>query len=207
MSSVKDASINGVESDPFFATTVTAETKANKDINFSTSTLEDNGITEFTDIEITFRVYDSDDWLADDVANETVHVYPYGEENAVRYERETLASDTVLADNEYVKVTVTGYEEDSIWGYSVNLFLENKTDSEVMFSVDDASVNGYMADPFYAKSVPARKSAFSSMSWSNSTFEENGIDEVESIKFTLKAYDSDDYSKDKYFNDTVEWNP
>ncbi len=207
MFSVKDASINGVESDPFFATTVTAETKANKDINFSTSTLEDNGITEFTDIEITFRVYDSDDWLADDVANETVHVYPYGEENAVRYERETLASDTVLADNEYVKVTVTGYEEDSIWGYSVNLFLENKTDSEVMFSVDDASVNGYMADPFYAKSVPARKSAFSSMSWSNSTFEENGIDEVESIKFTLKAYDSDDYSKDKYFNDTVEWNP
>ena len=39
------------------------------------NTLKEYGV-EFTDIAMTFRVYDSNDWSADAVAQETVHVYP-----------------------------------------------------------------------------------------------------------------------------------
>lgn len=207
MFSVQSASINAVQCDPFFAAEVAAGKKANEKISFSDEKLEENGVGAFTDIELTFRVYDSEDWSADEVAYETVHVYPYGEGKAVQFVREAQASDNVLIDNEYVTVIVTGYEEDEIWGYTVNLFLLNKSDKNVMFSVDEASVNGFMADPFYATSVLAGKCAFSSMSWSDSTLEENSITEIEEIAFVLRAYDEDDWSADDLAKETITLNP
>lgn len=156
---------------------------------------------------MTFRVYDSNDWTADAVAKETIHIYPYGEDKAVNFVREAQDSDNVIIDNDYVSVIVTGYEKDEIWGYTVNLFLLNKTDKNVMFSVDEASVNGFMADPFYATSVSAGKCAFSSMSWSDTTFEENSITEVETIEFKFRAYDEDNWSGDDFANETITLNP
>lgn len=207
MFSVDSAAINGVKCDPFFASEVAAGKKSNEEISFSVDDLEDNGITDFTDIELTFRVYDSEDWLADAVAKETVHIYPYGEDKAVKFVRESQPSDNVIIDNEYVTVIVTGYEEDDIWGYTANLFLVNKTDKNVMFSVEDASVNGFMADPLYATTVSAGNCAFSSMSWADTTFEENGITEVETIEFKLRAYDDDDWFAEDFANETVTLNP
>lgn len=208
MYSVESAYINGVMCDPFFATKVAAGKKANDEISFTNAKeLISNGIGDFTDIELTFRVYDSDDWMADEVAYPTVHIYPYGKENATQYVRNTKNSDTVIVDNEYATVIVTGYEIDKIFGYTVNLFLVNKTDKNVMFSVDDASVNGFMADPFYAKSVGANKCAFSSMSWSDSTLEKNGITSVKTIEFKISADDADDWFDDDFFNETVTLHP
>lgn len=207
MFSVETAAINGVQCDPFFAAEVAAGKKSNEKISFFGDELEENGITEYTDIELTFRVYDSNDWAADEVARETIHIYPYGEDKAVKFVREAQASDNVIIDNDYVTVTVTGYEIDDIFGYTVNLFLLNKTDKSVMFSVDEASVNGFMADPFYATSVSAGKCAFSSMAWSDTTFEENGITEVETIEFKFRAYDEDNWSGDDFANETITLNP
>lgn len=207
MFSVESAAINGVQCDPFFAAEVAAGKKSNEEISFSDDALEENGITEYTDIELTFRVYDSNDWTADDVARETIHIYPYGEDKAVKFVREAQASDNVIIDNDYVTVIVMGYEKDDIFGYSVNLFLLNKTDKNVMFSVDEASVNGFMADPFYATSVSAGKCAFSSMTWSDTTLEENSITEVETIECKFRAYDKDNWSGDDFANETITLNP
>ncbi|MBE6701506.1 MAG: hypothetical protein E7582_06450 [Ruminococcaceae bacterium] len=203
MFSVQDAAINGVQCDPFFATEVAAGKKSNEQISFTKGELDKNGIKDYTDIELSFRVYDSDDWMSDDVAKETVHIYPYGEENATKFVRTSQTTDTVLVDNEYVTVIVTGYENDDVWGYTAKLFLLNKTDKNVMFSVDEASVNGYMADPFFATSVSSGKCAFSSMSWSDSTLEENGITDVEEIEFNLRVYDEDNWLSDDLVNKTV----
>ena len=49
MFSVESASINGVQCDPMFASEVAAGKKANEESNFSTDTLEENGIVEYTD--------------------------------------------------------------------------------------------------------------------------------------------------------------
>lgn len=211
MFSVESAAINGVQCFPLFATDVAAGKKANEEISLSDSVLEENGVGDFTDIELTFRVYDSNDWTADDVAKETIHVYPYGEDKAVTFVREAQSSDNVIIDNEYVTVIVTGYEDDDFWGYTANLFLMNKTDTTVMFSVDDSSVNGYMADTSFATSVFAGKCAFSSMSWSDTTLEENGITEIEEIEILLRVYDvddfADDFMADDFANEVITLNP
>ena len=207
MFSVDYASINGVDCDPFFATEIAAGKKANEELSFSTSILEENGITEFTDIEIGIRVHDSNDFMADPVAEEVVHIYPYGEEKAVKFVREPQATDHVLIDNEYVTVIVTDWVHDEIWGQTAKLFLQNKTDCTVMFGVEDASVNGFMADPFFATEVSAGGCAFEALSWSDDTLEENGITEVETIEFVLRAYDSNDWFADPFANETVTYEP
>lgn len=206
MFSVRGASIDGVESDPFFAEEVAPGKKANAEISFSDSVLDDIDIS-YSDICLSWEVYDSEDWSADSVASETVHIYPYGEDKAEKYVRESQATDTVLVDNDYVTAIITGYELDDIWGYSANIYLVNKTDVNVMFSVDKASVNGFMADPFWATEVAAGNCAFSSMSWSDSTLEENGITEVEEIEFTFNAYDADDWSADSFVNEVYTLTP
>ncbi|MBR6528738.1 MAG: hypothetical protein IKT62_01745 [Firmicutes bacterium] len=185
MYSVYSASINGVKCDPFFATTVAAGKKAKEEISFMTDDLEANGLTEFTEIELTFDVYDEDDWEAAGTAIETVVIYPYGEEKASTYVREPQSSDVVLIDNEYATLISTGFEQDELWGYTANLFLVNKTEKNLMFSADDVSVNGYMLDPLYAELVPAGKCAFGFMSWFTDEFEDNDITNVEEIEFLL----------------------
>ena len=205
MFSVESASINGVQTDPFFADEIAPGKKANEEISFSG--LEDYGITDFTDIELNFRVYDSEDWMADDVVRETVHVYPYGEENASLYVREPQDTDRVLIDNDIASVVVTDIEEDAIWGYTLNLFINNKTDANLMIGVDEASVNGFMIDPFFATDVHAGKCEFTSVSWSDSALEENGITDVQEIELLLKVSDYDDWMAEDYVNERVVITP
>ena len=211
MFAVSTASVNGVEADPLYAEEVAAGKKSTGSIDFSwDSTLEENGIDVFTDIELSFHVYDSDDWSADYVAEETVHIYPYGEENATVFERESLDTDIILVDNDQVTVTVISCGEDSFWGYEIELFIVNKTDTEAMVAVDEASINGYMCDPLWAKSVPAGKCAFSSMYWYDSELEELGItdySEIEEIEFLLTAYDNDDWTGDNWVEEVITLNP
>ena len=207
MFSVEYASINGVECDPLFASEVAPGKKANESITFMDSSFDDNDIGLYTDIEISFRVYDSNDWLADPVAETTVHVYPYGEEKAVKFNRDTKDSDNVIIDNENISFIVTGYEQDEIWGYTINIFLVNKTDKNIMFSVDEASVNGFMVDPFFATTVNANKVSFATISWMESSFEENEITDVETIEFILKATDNDNWLADAIVSQTVTLSP
>ena len=205
MFSVVTAAINGVQTDPLFATDVSAGKKSNSEINFSESSLKEYGIEEFTDIELSFRVYDSDNLETENVAQETVHVYPLGEEKAEKFEWKKEDSDITIVDNDEISATIIGYREDGIWGYTADIFLQNKTDKTVMFSVEDASVNGYMIDPFWATSVSGGKCMFGSMSWSGETFEENGIEKVEEIEFVFKAYDEE--SMNDYFKEKITLNP
>lgn len=207
MYAINEATVNGVDCDPFFASEVAAGKKSNETISFSLGDLEDYGVGAPTDIMIHFRVYDSDDWSAEDVANEIVHIYPYGEDYASTYVREAQSSDVVLVDNDQVSVTVIGYTQDSIWGYGVNVYLVNKTDTAAMFAVDDAAVNGFMADPYWATSVPAHASAFSSINWSDSTLEDNNITEVQEISFTLVAHDDESWNSDRYVEETITLEP
>lgn len=88
---------------------------------------------------MTFKVYDSNDWSADPVGKETIHVYPYGEENAVAFVREAQATDNVIIDNDYVTVIVTGYEDDEIWGYTVPLNLFPKECAPTSISTTQAT--------------------------------------------------------------------
>ena len=127
----------------------------------------------------------------------------------------TVATDTteaafeeiVLVDNEDITVKVTGINEDTIWGYALTVYLENKTDKNLMFSLSDVSVNGFMCDPLWAETVAAGKRSHSDISWMSSSFEENGITDVETITLPIRVYDADDLTTEYLIEDTFTLNP
>jgi hypothetical protein len=120
---------------------------------------------------------------------------------------QTESESMVLVDNESICVKITGAETDPIWGYTVHVYLENKTDQDLLFTVDNVAVNRYMCDPFWAESVAAGMKSNSSISWFESEFEENGIESVEEIRFTLRVYDSKNFSAEDVFQGSFTIQP
>lgn len=207
MYTVEYAAINGVNVSASCYSTVAPGKKTNDRVTFTDYFLEEQDIGEYTDIELTFRVYDNDDWSADDVVKETIHVYPKGKKNAQVFEREIVASDTVIVDNEYVTLIVTEYITDNEYEYAVNTYLVNKTDKNLIFTSENESVNGFMMRSLFYEDLRANHVAFESMSWSKEELEDNNITDVDEIKFTLRVYDNDSWIDDEIINETFKLNP
>lgn len=115
--------------------------------------------------------------------------------------------EITLVDNESCTVIIKGVEEDALLGYALNVYLENKTDLELMFSVDQVSVNGFMIDPFWATTVTAGKKANQQITFLDSDFETNSITQVEEISFTLNVYDNNDWLADYLVKEVFTVNP
>ena len=147
--------------------------------------------------------------MAENYHNEPFTIYPTGKTPAeiVYPERRTAASEKVIVDNDVLTFVILESEDDSIWGYSLNCYLENKSDKSLTFSADDVSVNGFMIDPFWASTVLPGKRNYSSMSFSDSEFEENGIEEVEKVEFTLRVYDADNWFDEDVLKGTFSYEP
>ena len=205
--SVDSASVNGVQTDPFFSAEIVAGKKSNELISFSNAALQKNDVGDFTDILLNFTVSDSEDWSADPVAQVSVHVYPQGQDKASKYSRPAQETDKVLVDNEQFTILATGFAQDDIWGYTMDLFLVNKTDKPVMINVDDASINDFMADAFYAVSVDGGNCAFGSVSWSSFVLEKNKIEKVEKIEFLLQIKDEGDWMAEDLFRQVISVTP
>lgn len=207
MFALNNVSVNGYMCDPYFAATVSAGMKANKEITFPLDSFQQIGITEVTDIQLELLVYDANNWETDDLLEETFHIYPLGEEAASAHLRTPQPGDLVLFDNEFCAMVITGFEPDGVWGYSANVYLVNKTDTDLMFSVGDAAINGYMCNPYFAKTVAAGKQCITSISWSHALLEENAITQVETIVLPIRVYDAQDWSKSDLLDDTFTVNP
>ncbi|MBQ9535022.1 MAG: hypothetical protein IJU78_04195 [Clostridia bacterium] len=209
MFSIDDVSVNGYMSDPFWAEEVAPGKKTNGDITFPSSDFEAIGLSFADEITFTLRVYDSDDWSADDYVKDTFTIYPTGlsASEIVYPERRISATEQVVVDNDDICFIILDQKDDSFWGYTLNCYIENKTDKRLMFSWDDVSVNGFMIDPFWAKGVAPGMKCYSGISFSTSDFEENSITEVENIEYTVRAYDSDNWLSDDIYNNTLTYLP
>ena len=128
-------------------------------------------------------------------------------ETAPSSEPEETFTHLTLVDNEQVTVSLKDATQYGTSGYTLKVFLENKTDKELMFTVDSVSVNGFMCDPFWASSVAAGKKANEEISFSESDFEKNGIEAVEEIVFTLRIYDSNDFLAENVLEETFTVKP
>lgn len=115
----------------------------------------------------------------------------------------------VLFDNEYCSCTLTGYDESILQPFALKVTLENKTaDKELMFSVQDVSVNGFMCDPFWADTVAAGKKANDTIGWMSSTLEDSGVSgTVETIELHFRVTDYNDWMSDALVDQVITLNP
>lgn len=120
--------------------------------------------------------------------------------------RQSAETDQVLINNEDCLIVVTGFDPDNSWGYAVRLYLCNRTDRDLIFSVENSSVNGIMCEPYWAEIVTAGKSAISTILWDKAALNENKIEEVKEISLPMRVC-SDNNVEDLYVDETFTLKP
>ncbi len=202
-------SVNGYMLDPFWAQEVAAGKKSNSEISFYTDSLKGCGISSVDEIEFNLTIYDSEDWNAERIVNDTFSVYPTGLDAAsVCYpDRAKENNEYICCENDQAVFVILGTEPDGDWGYTVNCYAENKTDATLSFSWDSVSVNGFMIDPFWGTEVAAGKRAYCEISFFDEDFETNGIENVDEIEFCLRVHDANDWDADPIVEDVFTYNP
>ena len=188
-------SVCGFMYDPFWAEEVGPNKTANSTIDFDTYTLEKMGILSVDEISFTLRVFDSENWMEEPLVQMPCTIYPTGlSAETVRFpERAETPGQVTVADDANSLFVIEWADAEDPSAYTVHVYMENKTDRNLMFAWDMVSVNDVMVDPFWATVVPAGKKACAEVHFFRSELADNGIEEVENIEFTLLVSDYDDW--------------
>ena len=209
MFSIQNAKINGYKVEAFWAEEVAPGKKSNSDIHFSSESFKNIGIDFADELVITLRVYDSNDLMVDELVEESFTLYPTGQNaDSVEYpSRRTTEGENVIIDNDQVSFVILENMNDPIWGYTLQCYMENKTDKPLMFSWKDVSVNGFMINPFWATEIQPKTKAYDNISFSKSSLKDNDISSVETISYTLHIYNSSEWQADAILDESYTYKP
>lgn len=110
----------------------------------------------------------------------------------------------VIVDREDLYFAIKDVRSDSALGYTWKLYVENRTDKNLMFTFEKVSVNGVMCDPFWAEIITAGKKGNCEVTWMRDAFEARSIGDVYEVDFTLNVYNDDDYTEAPLMHDPFE---
>ena len=187
-------SVCGYMYDPLWATEVAAGKTANTTIELDTFALGKMGVASVDEITFTLRISDSENWMEAPVTESVYTIYPTGlsADAFVLPAHPESPSQVVIADDENIRFVIEGMEETNSAAV-LRVYLENKTDRNLLYSWDLVSVNGMMIDPFWATSVTAGKRACAEISFRHADLEANGITDISEIEFQLIVSDYDNW--------------
>ena len=178
--------------DIFVYMDIDAGTEMTEVIRIERTVLDRNGITEPGKVEFNLSAMECTTWT--EVYNDACTVYPQGEDSYVDDGGYSAKEgDTVVVDNDRVTVIVTGYEPNNEMGYTVNLYILNKTDVTLTFSMNNVTVNGLMLENYWSADVAAGKRAHCSATWYGTEMTDYNIGDVTMIGFDLSAIDATDW--------------
>ena len=115
------------------------------------------------------------------------------------------SAEETLIENEKARVVLKSFEQknDTV---EMKLFLENKTDKNVMFSIEDAVLNGWETNPFWAVAVSGGKKANETVTWRS--ISDDGVStDVSIVDLHFNIYDSEDWMAEHYFEGKVTLMP
>lgn len=209
MFSWNNVSVCGFMYDPMWAEEVAPGKKVNTTIGIDTYALEQMKVSSVDQIEFDLYVQDSEEFMEAPVVNERFTVYPTGKTaETVKFPVfEPSETDTVIVDNEDLTFIVMNVDDELADYYTLNCYIANKTDKNLMLSWDEVSVNGFMVNPFWALSVAAGKQAYTEIIFFRTDLEEQDIEVVQDIEFRLQASDNDNWEADYILNEVYTFKP
>lgn len=201
-----DVSVNGYMCSPFYYganndSSLAPGMCAYDQLFFYASDLEECGITTVTELEFEARLfYDAGIWQWTDWVRDTFCVYPLGLEAAQKQERKPQDTDIMVFDTADYKMVITGFSENStggeVWGivyeYIIHVYVENKTDHDVQFVINNAEFNGEEYTAYYNyRSVSPGKARYMELAWEAKMGIEN-YPNMDSLELTVQIKNMDD---------------
>lgn len=182
------AVVNGYMVETMMSVDVVNGKKANDSLTLMESDFEACGIDAIADMEIAFHIFDMADWETymdtDAIQIKTsiadTFEYTYDDSGDLAYE------------GNGVKIVVKGLAEDeSIFGPSIVVYIENTGDKDVTVQTRDVSINGFMVDAMFSCDVVAGKRAVDTITFMESDLEENEITAIKDVELSFHVFDFD----------------
>lgn len=194
--------VNTLVCNPYWSESVDPGETVEDVISFRYTTIEMLNITDVTSLHFELSVSDYNDWSADPILENTYVCYPQGKDNAVAYEYALEADDIVVAETKEATMAIVnmGFNEDS--DYVVTVYLENNTDSSVMFAWDDCYLNDITSEPYFAYELAAGMREICTATFDADELAIAGITDVTKLEFSVNIYNSDDWSADHFVEDS-----
>ena len=104
----------------------------------------------------------------------------------------TLA-ETVLFDQDGIRITATGLSADSLFGPELNLLVENDSAQNIVVQPNYCMVNGYMMDGLLSADVAAGKKANDTLDFLSNVLARCGIETITDIELDLVISDGDSW--------------
>lgn len=172
-----------------FTCSVAAGKKTNEGIILSSTDLKEAGIDEIGKIELYFSV-----------SNSKTYKTTYNSDcvtiKTSAYDSASMSIDSSgheLYNEGGIKIVGKYVDENSLWGSSVLLYIENNSGEEVTIQADDLSVNGYMVTALFSSTVYDGKHALDKIALLSSDLEKNNIESIDTIELKFKMFDPETY--------------
>lgn len=171
---------------------VAAGKKANESMILMASELDQAGIETVADIEFYINISDSETYM--DI--ETSDLIKLSTSASGSFEQTVNDSGDVVYDSNGVRVVCQGLKQDVIWDGTVVFFMENNGSQPVTVYAESVSVNGYMVDvSLYSDLRPATRSISGMYILDLTDLGIESIDGIESIEFTLRIVNADNWNE------------
>lgn len=152
--------------------------------------LELCGITAIADIEFSFHIFTTEDWEP----YLDTSMFQLKTPIADSYEYTFDDSGDLAYNGNDVKIIIKGLtEDDSIFGPSIRVYIENNNESNITVQTRDVSINGMMVDAVFSADVVSGKHAIDSITFMSSDLEENGITEIETIELSFHLFETESW--------------
>lgn len=115
-------------------------------------------------------------------------------EASTQKNNEPTINEMTLFDADGVKCIAKGIKNDKIWGYGIDVEIENTTDKNIIIQCDATIVNDYMIFDIFSCDVAAGKKAKDTIKLSSNELNAAGIDNIGKVEIYFKILDPDTFS-------------
>ena len=181
--------VNDYMINDLFVSEIAPGKKVNETMYLSSEGLNAAGIKSVGKIEMYFHAYTTDDmdYLFKNELCE-IQTSEYGN-------MDTTPNDAgkELYNKKGVKIVGKTVDEDSFWGTSILLYIENTSGKNIGVSVEEMSINGFMIDPAFSDTIFNQKKSIDNITIFSSDLEENGITSIDKVELKFHIYNADTY--------------
>ncbi len=184
----RGTSVNGYMAEAMMSAEVAAGKKANNEITFMASDLDEAGISAMADIELAFHIFTTDGW------DTYLDSKPIQIKTSLADGWDYTYDDAgeVLYDKKDMRIIAKGIsEDDSIFGPGLVLFIENLSKESITVQARDVSVNGFMIDGSMSAEVSSGKRAITALTFFSSDLEDNSIETISDIELAFHIFETD----------------
>ena len=187
---IRKASVNGYMVETMMSVDVVNGKKANDSIVFMDTDLKAAGIKTIADMEFSFHIFYTSDW-EDYLNTEIIQLTTTAAET---YEYTFDDSGKVAYEGNEMKIVIKGLAEDeSLFGPSIVVYIENNSGKDITVQTRDVSINGFMVDAMFSSDVATGKHAIDTITFMDTDLEENEITEITDVELSFHIFDYSDW--------------